>query len=324
MIYQKNGISVSFDDGTKFRLDPRTYSPGEINLISHGHSDHLPTRCNGKSVVMSDVTQALLKLRKRAEADILSHGSVHALDAGHVIGSRMFFLDGDHTILYTGDFCTKEKFFSRGAQPVDVDVLIVESTFGSEEYIFPETKKVAAQIQESVASCIENDESVIVLAYPFGKAQELTHLLRDYDPFVDSGIFEINEALKDFGYKFRHQLYDAMSIKESREPFVLITSRRAKQLKAADEQLGGKKRTLAVSGWAINSGFKYFQGVDNAFALSDHADFQDLINFIDRCNPDVVYTCHGSAKRFARLVRDHLGIETMPLEKGQHFLSNYA
>ena len=324
MIYQKNGIYVSFDDGTKFRLDPRTYSPDETNLISHGHSDHLPTRCNGKSIVMSDVTQALLKLRKRATADMLTHGSVCALDAGHVIGSHMFFLEGNQTILYTGDFCTKEKFFSPGAQPVDVDVLIIESTFGSEQYIFPETKKVTAQIHECVASCIENDESVIVLAYPFGKAQELTHLLQDYAPFVDSGIFEINEALGNFGYRFRHQLFDAVSVKESREPFVLITSRRTKQLAALDEVFSGKKRTVAVSGWAINSGFKYFRGVDYAFALSDHADFRDLLNFIDRCNPDVVYTCHGSAKRFARLVRDHLGIETMPLEKGQHFLCNYA
>ena len=324
MIYQQNGICVSFDDETKFRLDPRTYSPDEINLVSHGHSDHLPTRCNGKSVVMSDVTQALLKLRKSATADILSHASVCALDAGHVIGSHMFLLEGDSTVLYTGDFCTKEKFFSQGAQPVDVDVLIIESTFGSEQYIFPETKKVAEQIQECVASCIENDESVIVLAYPFGKAQELTHLLQDYAPFVDSGIFEINETLENFGYKFRHQLFDATTVKASREPFVLITSRRAKQLQAADELPCGKNRTLAISGWATNRGFQYYAGVDYAFALSDHADFQDLMNFVDRCNPDVVYTCHGSTKRFARLVRDHLGIESMPLEKGQHCLSNYA
>jgi putative mRNA 3-end processing factor len=324
MIYYNNGISVTFADGTKFRLDPRTYSPDEINLISHGHSDHLPTRCNGKSVVMSDVTQTLLKLRKSAAAEILSHGAVRALDAGHVVGSHMFFLEGDCSILYTGDFCTKEKFFSQGAQPVNADVLIIESTFGSEEYIFPETEKVARQIQDCVASCIENDESVIVLAYPFGKAQELTHLLRDYAPFVDNGIYEINEALESFGYKFQHQLYDATRAKESREPFVLITSGRAKQLRDPDGQLYGKKRTLAVSGWAINRGFKYFRGVDYAFALSDHADFQDLLTFIDRCNPEVVYTCHGSAKKFARLVHDHLGIETIPLAKGQHFLTNYA
>jgi putative mRNA 3-end processing factor len=324
MIYQNNGISVSFDDGTKFRLDPRTYSPNEINLVSHGHSDHLPTRCNGKSIVMSEVTQALLKIRKSATADILSHSSVTALDAGHVIGSHMFLLEGNATMLYTGDFCTKEKFFSNGAQPVNVDVLVVESTFGSEQYVFPETKKIGAQIQECVTSCLEHDESVIVLAYPFGKAQELTQLLQDFTPFVDSSIFKINEELKNFGYTFHHQLLNEESVKESREPFVFISSGNAKQIGGISELPRGIKRTLAVSGWAINRGFKYYRGVDYAFALSDHADYQDLMTFIDRCNPELVYTCHGDAKRFAGLVRDHLGIEAIPLEKGQHFLSNYA
>ncbi|MGZ4928347.1 MAG: MBL fold metallo-hydrolase RNA specificity domain-containing protein [Halobacteriota archaeon] len=324
MIYQNNGISVSFDDGTKFRLDPRTYSPNEINLVSHGHSDHLPTRCNGKSIVMSEVTQALLKIRKSAAADILNHRSVTALDAGHVIGSHMFLLEGNATMLYTGDFCTKEKFFSNGAQPVDVDVLVVESTFGSEQYIFPETEKIGAQIQECVTSCLERDESAIVLAYPFGKAQELTQLLQDFTPFVDSNIFKINEELKNFGYKFRHKLLDEECIKESKEPFVFISSGPAKQIGSLSNLPSGTKRTLAVSGWAIDRGFKYYRGVDYAFALSDHADFHDLITFIDRCNPELVYTCHGNAKRFARLVRDRLGIEAIPLEKGQHFLSSYA
>jgi len=324
MIYQNNGISVSFDDGTKFRLDPRTYSPNEINLVSHGHSDHLPTRCNGKSIVMSEVTQALLKIRKSATADILSHSSVTALDAGHVIGSHMFLLEGNATMLYTGDFCTKEKFFSNGAQPVNVDVLVVESTFGSEQYVFPETKKIGAQIQECVTSCLEHDESVIVLAYPFGKAQELTQLLQDFTPFVDSSIFKINEELKNFGYTFHHQLLNEESVKESREPFVFISSGNAKQIGGLSDLRRGIKRTLAVSGWAINRGFKYYRGVDYAFALSDHADYQDLMTFIDRCNPELVYTCHGNAKRFAGLVRDRLGIEAIPLEKGQHFLSNYA
>ncbi|MDD1725614.1 MAG: MBL fold metallo-hydrolase [Euryarchaeota archaeon] len=273
---------------------------------------------------MSEVTQTLLKIRKSATADILNHGSVSALDAGHVIGSHMFLLEGNATMLYTGDFCTKEKFFSNGAQPVNVDVLVVESTFGSEQYVFPETKKIAAEIQECVTTCLERDESVIVLAYPFGKAQELTHLLQDFAPFVDGSIFKINEELKNFGYKFRHQPLNAQSVKESREPFVFISSGNAKQLGGLNDLPCGKKRTLAVSGWAINRGFKYSRGVDYAFALSDHADFQDLMTFIDRCNPELVYTCHGDAKRFASVVRNRLGIEAMPLEKGQHFLSDYA
>jgi Cft2 family RNA processing exonuclease len=52
-------------------------------------------------------------------------------------------------MLYTGDFCTKEKFFSNGAQPVNVDVLVIESTFGSEEYVFPETKKSSRKLKNA-------------------------------------------------------------------------------------------------------------------------------------------------------------------------------
>ncbi|HYA33385.1 MAG TPA: MBL fold metallo-hydrolase RNA specificity domain-containing protein, partial [Candidatus Bathyarchaeia archaeon] len=133
----------------------------------------------------------------------------------------------------------------------------------------------------------------------------------------------INDALKSYGYDFRDKLFDAGAIAESREPFVLITSGRSTSKEQAGT-LPGKRRTLAVSGWATSRGFKYFRGVDYAFALSDHADFQDLLRFVDGCNPEVVYTCHGFAKKFALLVHAHLGIDAIPLERGQHFLSNYA
>ncbi len=322
MIYQKNGISVSFANGVRFRLDPKTYSSDAVNLVSHGHSDHLPSRCNGKSVVMSRATQALLHLRKRASADILEHQSVRVLDAGHVIGSHMFLLEGDYRLLYTGDFCTKEKFFSKGAQPVDTDVLIIESTFGSKEYVFPATDMVAADISNYITSRLDQDESVVVLAYPFGKAQELTHMLSRHVPFVDPAIYKINEALSKIGYPFEHRQFGASNLQEAEGPFVLITT----GYRSVPSMLKSSKkvRTIAVSGWAINNGFRYYRGVDQAFALSDHADFRDLINFVERCNPEVVFTCHGFAHKFAHTIREQLGIDAIALETGQHILSNYV
>ncbi|MGZ4931833.1 MAG: MBL fold metallo-hydrolase RNA specificity domain-containing protein, partial [Halobacteriota archaeon] len=74
----------------------------------------------------------------------------------------------------------------------------------------------------------------------------------------------------------------------------------------------------------VNGGFKYHRGVDEAFALSDHADFRDLTKFVDQCNPEVVFTCHGFATRFAHTIRELLGIEAIALETGQHILSNYV
>jgi Cft2 family RNA processing exonuclease len=71
MIYLDNGILVSFSDGTNFRFDPQRYCEDDVNLISHAHSDHLPSRCKGGEFVMSEITQSLLQIRKKAATKII-------------------------------------------------------------------------------------------------------------------------------------------------------------------------------------------------------------------------------------------------------------
>ena len=75
----------------------------------------------------------------------------------------------------------------------------------------------------------------------------------------------------------------------------------------------GRLRTAAVSGWALSSSFKYQMGVDEAFPFSDHADFEELIAFVKGCDPEVVYTHHGSADTLAEEIKRRLGIEARSL-----------
>lgn len=48
---------------------------------------------------------------------------------------------------------------------------------------------------------------------------------------------------------------------------------------------------------------RFRSGVDTALPLSDHADFNGLNEFVDRVQPEKVYTLHGSAEAFARHLR---------------------
>jgi Cft2 family RNA processing exonuclease len=75
----------------------------------------------------------------------------------------------------------------------------------------------------------------------------------------------------------------------------------------------GQLRTAAVSGWALSSSFKYQMGVDEAFPFSDHADFEELMTFVKGCDPEVVYTHHGSAETLADEIKRRLGIEARSL-----------
>ena len=75
------------------------------------------------------------------------------------------------------------------------------------------------------------------------------------------------------------------------------------------------KRTAVVTGWALDSSAKYQYGTDAAFPLSDHADFPDLLAFVDQVQPKIVYTLHGFAKEFAATLRQR-GIEAWAIGQG--------
>src|SRR5205814_119118 len=73
-----------------------------------------------------------------------------------------------------------------------------------------------------------------------------------------------------------------------------------------------RKRVAMISGWAIDPNAIYRYQVDAAFPLSDHADYDDLLRYVDLIGPKRVFTLHGFAAQFARDLRER-GIEAWAL-----------
>jgi len=81
------------------------------------------------------------------------------------------------------------------------------------------------------------------------------------------------------------------------------------------------KRLAMISGWATDPNAVYRYQVDAAFPLSDHADYNDLVRYVDLVRPGRVFTLHGFAAEFARDLRER-GIEAWALtEENQMELS---
>src|SRR5438045_6661366 len=72
------------------------------------------------------------------------------------------------------------------------------------------------------------------------------------------------------------------------------------------------KRVAMISGWALDPNAIYRYQVDAAFPLSDHADYTDLIRYVELVEPTRVLTLHGFAGEFARDLRER-GIEAWAL-----------
>src|SRR5205823_8905666 len=69
-----------------------------------------------------------------------------------------------------------------------------------------------------------------------------------------------------------------------------------------------------ITGWAVDPGAIYRYQVDAAFPLSDHADYTDLIRYVELVKPERVLTLHGFAAEFARDLRER-GIEAWALSE---------
>ena len=82
--------------------------------------------------------------------------------------------------------------------------------------------------------------------------------------------------------------------------------------------VNGRRTSAALlTGWGHLYSFAS-KGVERVFPLSDHADFNQLMTYVEQSDPHQVFTVHGYDKQFAKSVRQKLRIPACPLkEKAQ-------
>lgn len=316
-----NGILVEAD-GRKFRFDPKRVLPSEVSMISHAHSDHLPTSFKCREVVCSRITRDFLSIRCRKDVEAATDPIVKMSDAGHIPGSTMFLLRGETDILYTGDFCTRDKVHTRGARPLKCDVLITEATYGKPRYIFPDYEEVMSIVRDWLSDIVGRGGSAVLLAYPLGKSQELAMAFKDLPIAFHPSIAENNAILARHGYDIPTREFDGHLIR--REPIIYVTSGYGKDVARVEGLRKHGAKTAAFSGWVLDRDFVGSARVDEAFPLSDHCGFDELTEFVRRCDPEKVFTTHGFAREFAMHIRRDLGIDAQPLVARQRTLDHFC
>src|SRR5437762_1022789 len=298
-------------------LDPR--DPKHLAFISHAHSDHIAPH---EEIILSERTSRLLQHRmpgKRIER-VLPFGkkrAVHGLDlmllpAGHIFGSAQCFLfAGDETLLYTGDFKLRPGKSAEQAECRQADTLIMETTFGLPRYGFPPTEQVIDQIVTFCRETIGDGQVPVLLGYSLGKAQEILCSLdgTGLTPMLHGSVYQMTRIYEQFGQLFcKYVRYDANDVAGK----VLIcppSANRSRMLESIP-----RKRVAMISGWAVDANTVYRYQVDAAFPLSDHADYNDLVRYVDFVQPKRVFTLHGFAAEFARVLRER-GIEAWALSE---------
>jgi len=301
--------------------EPRT-GPERV-FISHAHSDHIESH---REVILSAPTARLMQARlpgARLERILQFHQqtafeqegaeySITLLPAGHIFGSAMALIrSGTESLLYTGDFKLRSGLSAEPCEPQPADVLIMETTYGRPQYRFPPTAEVIAGIIRFCKQALDNDETPVLLGYSLGKSQELLCSLGDaHLPIMLHGtVYKLTRIYEQFGHCFPP--YAAYESGKANGHVLLCPPSVAG---SAMLRKLGRTRLAMLTGWAVDSNCRYRYGADAAFPLSDHADFPDLVEMVNKVRPRRIYTLHGFAADFAQHLRE-LGFDAQALSE---------
>jgi putative mRNA 3-end processing factor len=316
----RDGIEIELSDGTRVVCDAENPA-GDVTVLSHAHGDHLPD--GETTAVCSPLTAALASARRDAPLHRTTDDRVDLVPAGHVAGSRAAVItDPDGTrYCYTGDICTRSRFYLGGFEPPAVDVLITEATYGEPEYVFPDHQTVATEIR---AWLTETDGPVLLLGYALGRAQKLQLLAAEAGRtvYTTDGVLRVNEPIAaHLDVEFPVEAYGDETDLTSEDALVLpMTSGRIDWIQDLAAEAGAV--VAGFSGWAIDSSFKFRGDYDVTFPLSDHCDFAELRSMVAAVEPEQIYTQHGSGDAFAdRLTSE--GYDATTIKQNQTSLGEF-
>ncbi|MEF8812875.1 MAG: MBL fold metallo-hydrolase RNA specificity domain-containing protein [Halovenus sp.] len=315
----RDGIEFELSDGTRVVCDADG-PDGDVNVVSHAHGDHVPD--SETTAVCSPLTADLVTARRGTPLRRTTDDRVTLYPAGHVAGSRAALItDPDGTrYLYTGDVCTRPRFYLPGFDPPDADVLVVEATYGEPGYEFPSHGTVLSEIRTWLA---ETAGPVLLLGYALGRAQKLQRIAADagWQVYTTDAVRRVNETIETYrNVRFESQPYEATDLEAGDALVVPTTTARVDWVEQVAAETGAVK--AGFSGWAVESSFAFRGDYDVTFPLSDHCDFPELCDLVATVDPERVYTQHGSTEAFARHLTQ-AGYDARALRRNQSTLDEF-
>ncbi|MGC8613034.1 MAG: exonuclease [Conexivisphaera sp.] len=298
--------------GRRIALDPRTEVRADVVFVSHAHSDHLPRAAWEAEVLATEETVRLAEARGVRLRRARDGGEgLSLVSTGHVLGAAGLLVDG--AVYYTGDISGRPRGFMPGPERVECGTLILESTYGRPEYRFPSNDELLDGLAKFLAEQYNEGRPALLMGYPLGKSQVLQHAVRGWRPLISFESVEVySRVYRSFGVDLPEPdllVRRPEELLDLRGPAVIVapSNYRERLLRVADRLGAG---AAWFSGWAL----KFRLPGATGFAMSDHADHAELLEFARSTGAEEAVTHHGFSEDLARSLRG-TGIRARPLSE---------
>ncbi|NPA74714.1 MAG: MBL fold metallo-hydrolase [Euryarchaeota archaeon] len=246
-------------------------------------------------------------------------------NAGHIPGSTMYEIKGDKTLLFTGDIQTVNTHLVWGAKPVKTDILIMESTYAGREH--PPREEVEQSFKAKIEEIVDRGGTAIVPAFAVGRTQEIMLVLEKMD--LEIWLDGMGRFINNVYLKYPKYLRSAKHLKRARNKMNIV-KRRKDRKKAMEGDViittggmleGGPvlhyinylkndiRSGILLTGYQVegtngrllmDEGILDLYGIKEKidaeisfFDFSAHAGHSELIEFAEKCEPEIVVLMHG-------------------------------
>jgi putative mRNA 3-end processing factor len=303
-----------------------------LRVVTHAHADHMVGLRQSlracEKVLMTKATKDMIDVMRSPL--FLMSGLVETLDYGKTIqydGERITLFRADHIlgaaqvlvedfegkrIVFTGDFRIDD------TPVLESDVLVIEATYGS-----PTCKRsFGIDVRSALVSLVEKglkQGTVYVFGY-HGKLQEVMEILHKADlnvPFITpERVFQVSKVCEKHGMRLGRLILstepDAEKLLDNNSPCVAFYHMESRG------NVGLSSFRVLLSGWEFGSAIRQTDSKEYVVALSDHSDFNGLLEYVRRSKPEFVITDNfrvSNGETLAKEIRRTLGISAAALPK---------
>jgi len=287
----------------------------ERNIVTHAHSDH--ARPGHISYLSHKSSEPLLRARlgKRIKTESLEYGEQISINgikvtlypSGHIYGAAQVKVERNGEVwVVSGDYNLEDDHLSKPFEPIKCHHFITECTFGLPVYHWPDQDETYRKINDWWRENKSLGITSILYGYSLGKSQRIIKNIDHQigDVFVHKSVGAMNDAISHDGADLPQTItlnpnLDPLKIKGN-----LIIAPPSFTSGPMISELAPFSLAMA-SGW-IQTGKNMTRGrLNRGFVLSDHADWDGLLEAIEATESERVITMHGYTAELTRWLNEN-------------------